>query len=234
MKSTNTLYLVAILVIIVVGSTWAVGWPSFDVDPDLSQNIVDIILKYLLITLVFERAVAVYSIVRFDGKQKEIQRRIRYFHKKISEYKKMHAASPATAPASAAKTPDNKYTDSDPDYKSIAEERPADDPVTNYLNLIEQNEVKLEDVSALKRKFSMRILMVVGALVAVAGLSVFHDILDIPTNWYAKAGIYQRGLTRFLDILTTAALIGGGSSSLHKLLSAIESVLDSVKQKQEP
>jgi len=90
----------------------------------------------------------------------------------------------------------------------------------------------LEELENRTRRFSMQALLVLGIIISIAGLSILDDLFSISRNWYANAPLFQVGLLKFIDILLTGALIGGGSKSFHQLLSTIQSVLDRVKEAQ--
>lgn len=209
--------LISILALVCTGAYFAYNWPNLTINPQLSSDAYNILLKYIFIIMVCERSVAVYNAINYDGRKLAIERRIKYFREKMRNFTKMDATAQAT------------YEDDDPLFKGMQAKRPTNSPDINYLNLIELEEEKLEEVGEKKRNFSMRVLMIAGALLAIGGLSVLNDLIVISAEWRSAAGLFQERLIKFFDILLTGALIGGGSKSFHTLLSTVGEVLKRVK-----
>ena len=217
--STQRILVISALILIgIIGATLATNWPYFEINKDLSKNAYDILLKYIFIIIVFERSIAVYNALRFENRKIAARRRIKNFEKKKALFEKLEPAEK------------KKYTDNDRTYQELLKDRSTDAPDVHYINLIELEEKNLEQLSEKTRKFSMRALMVLGVLFAIGGLSIFNDLLEFSKEWYKDASRFQQIMMRFLDIIITGALIGGGSKSFHALLTTIQSVLDQVKQ----
>ncbi len=218
--STERLIVIALLLFLgIIGATLATNWPSFEINEELSSNAYDILLKYIFLIIVFERSIAVYNAVRFENPKLTATRKIKNFKEKKKLYDSLDPSEKA------------KYTDNDRTYQELLKDR-NDSPDVHYINLIELEEKKLEELSERTRKFSMRALMVLGVIFAIGGLSIFSDLIEFSDQWTQDSTKFQRVLIRFLDIIVTGALIGGGSKSFHALLSTIQAVLDKVKQGQ--
>ena len=222
MKSSHERWLVIslLLVLALIGAVFTTNWPYFEVNPKLSANAYDILLKYIFIIIVCERGIEVYNAVRFQSRKIKIQGWIKTYQEKKASFKKLSSKEK------------KKYSDNDKFFKEICLKRPDDTADIQYHNLIERQEEKLDEIVVSTRKFTMRVLMFFGLVLAIAGLSILSDLIEYSDQWYCDASMFQKIIIRFLDIVLTGALIGGGSKSFHALLSTIHSVLDNIKQGQ--
>lgn len=211
---------VSVLIVIFIGTMISLKWPTIEINPDLSTNAYDILLKYLFIVIVAERSIAVYNIVMYDSQKLTLRRRIKYFKTKREDFEKLDDNSKKS------------YVDMDPMFKARRDEHKDETVSVIYRNLMEIKTSELEVLENKTRRFSMQALLFFGIIISIAGLSILDDLLNISPDWYANAPVFQVGLLKFIDILITGALIGGGSKSFHQLLSTIQSVLDRVKEAQ--
>jgi len=221
-ENTERIIVIGSLVLLgILGATLATNWPSFEINSKISTDAYDLVLKYLFLIIIFERSIEVYNAVRFEGRSLKSKGKIKICKEKLKAFEKLPYEEKM------------KYTDKDDDYQALQTEENNDAPHVHYLNMIKKEQDNLDMLSEKTRKFSMRTLMFLGIIFAIGGLSVLGDVLEISRLWYQEAAKFQVMVIRFLDIVITGALIGGGSKSLHALLSTIQSVLDRVKRDRE-
>jgi hypothetical protein len=82
---------------------------------------------------------------------------------------------------------------------------------------------ELADYRSDTRKVALRAAVLLGLLVAAAGFRTIETLV-VPA---AGTGI-AAALFRVLDLLMTAAIIGGGSEPIHRMISTVTTYLDSV------
>lgn len=210
----------AVLIVIFIGTFIAIHWTALEINPDLSTDAYNLLLKYLFIIIVTERSLAVYNTVMYSSQKLSLKRRIKYFKNKLDAFNQLDREDK------------NDYMDSDAEFVARRKKHKDESIGLAYLNLMECNTKELEKLENAARRFSMRALLFFGIIFAIAGLSILSDILNISESWYDNANTFQARIIKFIDILLTGALIGGGSKSFHEVLSTIQSVLDNVKESQ--
>lgn len=88
-------------------------------------------------------------------------------------------------------------------------------------------QAELADYRAETRKVALRAAVLLGLLVAATGLRTIETLVAPVT---APPIGMAPGLFRILDLLMTAAIIGGGSESIHRMISTVMTYLDSVSK----
>jgi hypothetical protein len=91
-----------------------------------------------------------------------------------------------------------------------------------YRETVTITDAALRNHRADTRKAALRAAVVLGLLVAAAGVRTLEVLLVLPATPRAA------GLFRLLDLLMTGAAIGGGSEPIHKMMSAVTTYLDAV------
>jgi hypothetical protein len=94
-------------------------------------------------------------------------------------------------------------------------------PTLHETVMLKQTE--LADYRAETRKLALRAAILLGLLVAAAGFRTMETLV-VPVT---AAGPVP-GLFRILDLLMTAAIIGGGSEPIHRMISMVTNYLDSI------
>lgn len=84
---------------------------------------------------------------------------------------------------------------------------------------------ELIDYRAETRKVALRAAVVLGLVVAAAGFRTLETLV-VP----AAGSDLASGLFRILDLLMTAAMIGGGSEPIHRMIATVTTYLDSVSK----
>ena len=88
--------------------------------------------------------------------------------------------------------------------------------------------MELEKYRSGTQRRALLVGLTLGILVSLSGVRLLGQIfeLDIPDQWW-----FQRAVFQFTDIVVTAGLIAGGSSTIHQLMALIDDFLKTSRQR---
>ena len=158
----------------------------------------------ILISLFVERAIEVFLSAWRSADADEMDRKIAYIRKRIT---------------GNVTSTENQHTDAPSDNTEI--ERLTDD--------LESLEMKRTRYRADSRFISHWLGLIIGVLVALVGVRILSNIVDISTISGNQAGLFV-----IVDILLTGAVLAGGSEAINKIVKVYNSFMIATVDKSKP
>lgn len=225
------------------------NWVLLSFNEDLAENWQNIFTKYFFIIVALERAAAVWiGITRSQDKrawEKRVIRLRQLFEREspdstnrltlaevrviFQRERKIIADIEANDKAKFLGNPDPTIDSSGKPIKfnSDIEEMSA---LTAYLNVCKQvYEFKLAKFEEQSARQTTKLVFFGGLVLAIIGISLVSDIVNVSQLMAAEALPFQKFLYRIVDVLITGGLIGGGSKGFSLFISTLNNVFERVK-----
>jgi hypothetical protein len=203
---------ILILAVLLIGAVIVVedGPPAFDAVPlkEVTPGAIwTTLLTFLLIALFVERAMEVYTAVWREPERRAKAELVRQARVRISvANSRIEQASQAASSASANAAA--------PDMQDLHAEK--EQALKEHQRAVSDIETHRSETRARTTIWSLFL----GALIGVAGVRAL-SFMNPPSNSH-----FRQGLFIFLDVVVTAALLGGGADGIHKIISVFTTVAE--------
>lgn len=200
----------------------ALDWTPVAIDPELSSKGTSFLVSYVFIIAAAERAAAVIVGLRRDPEKRTWESRV----KRVSSLLNVEDQSTLER-HKLERSYLREKTIIDPlaangtiiPIKGVEADHATSEDYVGYLaSCLDVYRFQLAAHNAQTNNYVTRVVFGGGVLVALAGLSIFEDIL---LNVDALGG-GQALLVRGVDILVTGGLIGGGSKGFNSFLTTVD------------
>lgn len=91
-----------------------------------------------------------------------------------------------------------------------------------------QKKKRLEEYKAGTQRRALLSGLTLGILVSLSGVRLLGPVFEFDS---INAGAFQQGLFHFTDIIITAGLVAGGSSTVHELMALIDDFLKASRKR---
>lgn len=192
------------------------------VNPELSDVIFDVLGKYLLLVVAFERAAAVFVGMFRDQGRIDWSLRINRLKDILQK------DSPPTGVLRQVHAREKLLVDKLKEDNIILNICDVDKPPTDagYLGYLTASkhayEFQRARFNSVSNRYVARAVFVAGIVMATLGLSLFDEILELNSSLEP----WQKGLVRWTDIFITGGLLGGGSAGLNAMLNKVNEFLN--------
>ncbi len=234
-EKTNSRIIQLTIVLAIVGTLPYIlaDWTDFSFKDDLVENGSSIFMKYFFIIVALERAAAVWTGIDRGKDKRAWDRRVRRVREllaikfddvKLPELKQSYSRESRIIKEIKGSV-DDPYTDDagKPAKYSAEEEKEA---LVGYLRSVKHvYEFRRSRHEQVTYEYTTRIVFVGGVILAIIGLSVVSDIIDVSTVY----SDWQHFFYKLADIAVTGGLLGGGSKSFSVFINTLDSVFDRVK-----
>jgi len=190
--------LIAAIIAVYDGAEGFVAVKLGDVSP---KAIGATLLAFLLIALFVERAMEAYTAVWREPERRakasvvrQAQARVSVANSRIEQASQAVRSASGNAPA--------------PHMQDLHAEK--EQAVKEHQKAISEIETHRSETRARTTIWSLFL----GALIAIAGVRALHSFMDPPSG-----SQFLKGLFIVLDVVVTAAMLGGGADGIHKIIS---------------
>ena len=210
-RGLSVLLILAVLIIAAVVFVLDRRFVAVDLSHVDPKTIGTTLLGFLLIALFIERAMEAYTAVWREPERRtkatavrQARARVNAANSRIEQVAKVVRSASANAAA--------------PDLQNLHAEREK---------AVKEHEKAVSDVEAHRSETRFRTTkwsLFLGALIAIAGVRALNSFVDLPEDVQVSKYLFI-----FLDVVVTAAMLGGGADGIHQIISVFTTAAEEKK-----